>query len=244
MPETPSRIPFAWHLARWRHGAPGTRGLSILAAFGVALVLPSHRFGLGDSWSDAHRPILMFGTLVAAFLIARDAAVADELEFWLQHKGISPADWALAKWRANLIPLIGTVTVFTTVLMAAAPFYGLEPSLSSSLMLIATLAGSIVVLSVLMFGLGATSSPNAPELTMLVVVLTLFAPLLSRNAPPALQTLVRFGLPPLFVVAELRDAVDVRSWNVAARLALHVGGWCTLVMLIGAALLERRESRG
>lgn len=243
MPEKHARIAFAWHLARWRHGAPGTRGLTILAAFGLALVLPSHRLGLGDSWSDAHRPILMFGTLVAAFLIARDAAVADDLEFWLQHKGISPADWAFAKWRANLLPLVGTVTAFTVLLLAAAPLYGLEPSLSSSLVLIATLGASMVVLSVLMFGLGATGSPNAPELAMLVVVLTLFAPVLSGSVPALLQSILRFGLPPLFVVAELRDAVDARAWTVAARLAVHVGGWCTVVLLMSVGLLERRAPR-
>lgn len=243
MPEARTRITFAWHLARWRHGAPGTRGLAILAGFAAALALPLHRLGLGDSWSDAHRSILMFGTLVAAFLIARDAAVADELEFWLQHKGVSPADWAFAKWRANLIPLVGVVTVFTAVLVAAAPFYGLQPALSSSLVNIATLFASIAVLSVLMFGLGASGSPNAPELALLVVVVTFFAPVLSLSVSPPIQTLLRVGLPPILVVAELRDAIDVRAWNVAARLALHVGGWCTLVMLIGVKLLERRESR-
>jgi hypothetical protein len=244
MPEARTRIPFAWHLARWRHGAPGTRGLAILAAFGVALALPLHRLGLGDSWSDAHRPILMFGTLVAAFLIARDAAVADELEFWLQHKGVSPADWAFAKWRANLIPLVGIVTVFTTILVAAAPFHGIEPLLSSSLMSIATLGATIIVVSVLMFGLGATGSPNAPEIATLIVVVTLFSPVLSLSASAAIQALLRFGLPPILVVAELRDAIDGRAWNTAARLALHVGGWCTLVMLLGVKLLERRDSRG
>ncbi len=243
MPEPSARIPFAWHLARWRYGAPGTRGITILAALGLALVLPTHRLGLGDSWSDAHRTILMFGTLVAAFLIARDAAVSDELEFWLQHKGLSPADWAFAKWRANLLPLVATITIFTALLLAAAPLYGLEPSLGSSVMLIAMLGASMVVLSVLMFGLGASGSPNAPELAMLVVVLTLFAPVLSGSVPALLQSLLRFGLPPLFVVAELRDAVDARAWTVAARLALHVGGWCTAVMLGSVALLERRAPR-
>jgi len=240
MPEPTSRIRFAWHLARWRHSAPGTRGLAILAAFGLALVLPSHRLGLGDTWNDAHRTFLIFGTLVAAFLIARDAATSDELEFWLQHKGISPADWAFAKWRANLLPLLGCVTAFTVLLFAAAPLYGFEPSIPSSLALIATLGGSIVVLSVLMFGLGATGSPNAPELATLLVIVTMFAPALSGHLPTALQALLRFSLPPFFVVAELRDAFDTRSWLTAGRLAVHVGSWCTVVMFGGVLLLARR----
>ncbi len=243
MPEPSSRISFAWHLARWRHGEPGTRGLVILGAFGLALVLPTHRIGLGDTWNEAHRTFLIFGTLVAAFLIARDAAISDELEFWLQHKGISPADWAFAKWRANLLPLLACVAAFALLLFAAAPIYGLEPSIPKSLALIATLGGSIIVLSVLMFGLGATGSPNAPELATLLVIVTLFAPVLSRDAPALLQAAVRYGLPPLFVVAELRDALDSRNWLAAGRLAVHVSAWCTLVMFGGVLLLERRTPR-
>lgn len=243
MPEQTPRIIFAWHLARWRHGAPGTRGLVVLAAFGLALILPTHRIGLGETWSEAHRTLLMLGTLAAAFLIARDAALSDELEFWLQHKAISPADWAFTKWRANLLPLAASVTVFTLLLFAVAPLYGLQPSVASSVVLIATLSATIIVLSVLMFGLGATGSPNAPELAMLLVIVTLFAPVLSMNLPAPISATLRFGLPPLFVVAELRDAVDARAWSTATRLALHVSGWCTLVMLAGVQLLQRRTPR-
>lgn len=240
MPESTPHISFAWHIARWRHGAPGTRGLVILAAFGLALVLPGHRIGLGDTWTAAHRPLLSLGTLVAVFLIARDAATSDELEFWLQHKGISPADWAFAKWRANLLPLLGCVTAFTVLLFAAAPLYGLQPSIPNSLALIATLGGSIVVLSVLMFGLGATGSPNAPELAMLLVIVTVFSPLLGSNLPTLLQAVLRYGLPPVFVVSELRDALDTQNWTSAGRLAVHVSAWCTAVMLGSVLLLGRR----
>lgn len=243
MPDSPTRISFSWHLARWRHGAPGTRGLVILACFGLALVLPSHRFGLGDTWNDAHRTFLILGTLVAAFLITRDAAVSDELEFWLRHKGISPADWAFARWRANLLPLVVTVTTFTVLLVVAAPLYGTHPSVPSSLALLATLCGSVAVLSVMMFGLGSTGSPNAPELAMLLVVLTVMAPALAGQLPEGLQAALRIGLPPLLVVAELRDAVDARAWPTAGRLAVHVLGWCTLVMFGSVILLDRRIPR-
>lgn len=241
MPKPTPRISASWHLARWRHGSPGTRGLIILAIVGIALTLPSHRIGLGDSWADAHRIILTLGTLVAAFLIARDAAVSDELEFWLQYKGVSPADWALAKWWANLLPLVGTVTVFTALLFCAAPLYGMQPPVLSSLALIATLAGSLVVLSVMMFGLGATGSPNAPELGMLLVIVTVLSPAFAATLPAVLQAVLRFGLPPMLVVAELRDALTAGAWTAAGRLALHISGWCTLVMLGGVVILERRR---
>jgi len=243
LPERTSRISIAWHLARWRHSAPGTRGLVIIAAFGVALTLPSHRIGFGDSWNEAHRIFLMLGSFAATFLIARDVAMSDELEFWLQHKGISPADWAFAKWRANLLPLAGTVLAFTLLLFAVAPLYDLQPSVPNSLALIAVLSGTVIVLSILMFGLSASGSPNATELMLLAVIATLFAPALSSNLPAPLQILLRYGLPPLLVVAELRDAVDARAWSAAARLLLHVSGWCTLVMFGGVALLERRTPK-
>lgn len=240
MPESRVRLPFAWHLARWRFTSPGPRGLVILALFGLALVLPSHRLGLGETWSEAHRSVLLLGTLAATFLIARDAAASDELEFWLQHKGISPADWAFARWRANLLPLFGTVALFTGLLFAAAPLYGLQPSLASSVALLGTLGVTAAVLSVLLFGLGATGSPHAPELAMLLVVVTLFAPLLRAAWPAPMALLLTYALPPLVVVAELRDALDARAWRTAARLALHVAAWSTAVMLLGVQLLQRR----
>lgn len=243
MPESRPTITMAWHLARWRHAAPGPRGFAIGGLVALLLVLPLHRLGLGDSWSAATRMPLTFASLVLPFLVGRDTAARDELEFWLLSKGISPADWAFSKWKADLVPLAAVITGWMSVLLIAAVAYGEQVSLSSTLATLATLFAIAMVVSVLLFGLAASGSPNAAELALLLLILCLFAPLLADRLHPLLRGALRFGLPPILPISELRGSIEAGAWRPALRLALHAITWCALVMLLATTVLSRRVPR-
>jgi hypothetical protein len=234
------RLPWHWHVARWREADPGRRGLVWLGLLTVVLGVPLERLGADIAWSTQIRIGLNVGVLLAAVGVGRDAALPDDVERWLVHQGYSPADWVLARWSANLVPLTAVCVAWSLVVALVTMAIGQGPDWGSIGGLAVQLAVSAALLTLVMLVAGAGGVRQTSETLLLVLILTLLLPLARERLPAVLFQGLGLILPPLGAIATLRDGIVHGEWTDAARAALRIATWAFVALAAALALAHRR----
>lgn len=233
-------VPFRWHVARWQHAEPGPRGLILLVLLTLAMLVPLERFGADLTWNAQVRALVTMATVAAALMFGRSAGLPDEAEYWLVLQGHAPADWALARWRANFVALSVLAAVWTLAVLAVALMlgHGIPWAGLGGLLLQLVLASAVISLVTLV--LGASGGTQTTELALLILILTFLLPVVEARIPAAMHRLLLWLLPPLIPIVQLRDGVVEGEWRSAASAALHVATWCVAVVALSTRVLRRR----
>ncbi len=236
-------VPLSWHGARWWRHAPGPRGLALLGALTVAMAVPLERLGVNIPWQSQAQAIVTLAAFAAAAMFGRDLAASDDIEPWLVMLGHSPADWALARYGATLLPLIALTVLWSLVVAVGSASLGHGISWTGVAGLAVHLALTVVVITSALLVLGAAGVRQTAEVGILLMLASVLQPLLADSLPALVEWAVRAVLPPLPSVAEARAAVFDRRWHDGATALLHVGTWCALAHGIAVGLLARRLPR-
>ncbi|WKW11855.1 hypothetical protein Strain138_001123 [Pseudogemmatithrix spongiicola] len=241
MPKPRGTVPLQWHVARWRIEAPGRGGLLALAALTLFLCVPLERLGADMAWSTQANVLVNLGVTLAAVMFGRDAGRSDDAEPWLALQGGSGADWALARWAANTLPLFalaGTwafvISVVSRILQGpGVPWHG-------TLGLAAHLALTAIVLTLLLLAFGALGIQQTAEAMLLVLILTFSVPLLGERLPTIVRGALGLILPPMTAIAAVRDGVVDGDWGDALRALLRLVTWCGILLTIALGAADRR----
>lgn len=243
MPDATSRWPWLprWIGARWRRATPGPYGLLALAAYPLLFVAPLEATGLFPDWQEGASRLLGLGVPLLALTLLRDIGSASPAEFWLHQKGVSLAEWAWTRLVAELALGAAVVAWWTVAFTIVARMHDIAMGVQPLLLLVLTLWLFYAVVSVLCLVLGATGYPRAVDLSVLILILTLVAPVLTSFVAPWVSLVLRTVLPPLVPVQVFRDALAAGlPWRDVLRPLLHIGSWCVATLALASWLLERR----
>lgn len=232
----PNAVPLYWHAARWREQAPGTRGLVWLAMITASLCVPVERFGAGLTWTTQAQLLVNLGIALAAIAFGREVGHADDAERWLVLRGFTPADWALARWSANLVPLsaIGVLWALTIGVVSAV-LKGTGLAWSGVIGLGVHLVLTAATFTLVLMALGASGAKQTAEGLLVVLILTFALPLAAERLPPVMVDGLRILLPPLDAIAGVRSAATHQRWPALLQSGLRLGAWGGAVL--GLALL-------
>jgi hypothetical protein len=234
-------VPLHWHSARWRVQAPGPHGLLSLGVLTLLLVVPAERFGAAFAWTSQAHLIVNLGVALAAVMFGRDAGLADEAERWLVMQGQAPADWALARWAANLLPLATLAAIWALAVgIVTAALRGDSIAWVGVVALSAHLTATAVVLTLVLLLLGASGARQTAEGMLLILVVTLALPLVGERLPTVVMNGLRVLLPPLEAIAGARDAAVAYEWRRLWQALLHLMTWGTVVLGTALVLTNRR----
>lgn len=240
-PKSRGTVPLQWHIARWRVEAPGRGGLLSLAALTLVVCVPLERFGADIAWSAQANVLVNLGVTLAAVMFGRDAGRTDDAEPWLALQGASSADWALARWAANLLPLLALAVTWALAISAVSrALQGPGVPWSGTLGLAVHLALSAVVLTLLLLALGALGVQQTTEALLLVLILTFSVPLLGERLPTIVHDALQLLLPPIAAVASVRDGVVDGDLGSALRALLRLATWCGILLAIALGAADRR----
>ncbi|MBA3853277.1 MAG: hypothetical protein C0503_02620 [Gemmatimonas sp.] len=237
----PERVPLHWHLARWRREAPGPRGLLWIAAVTLLLMLPVERFGADLSWATQARILVNLGVALAAIAIGRDAGRPDDAERWLLLQGQSPADWALARWVANLLPLALLAVLWAAIVFTVTALTQEQPMPWSGVLGLALhLALTAMLLTLILLTLGCLGARQTAEGMMLLLILTFLLPLVADRLPAVVADGARLVLPPLDAIATFRDAATDGAWRELLNAALRLATWSGVLLALALTAANRR----
>lgn len=230
-----------WQIARWSRVVPGRIGGAALLAPVILFFLPLADFGLFESWRQGSVAVASLGALALAIGIGRDTAVPQPTEFWVYQKGLSLADWGLTRW---ILDAAFALAVFAAWLLAWHFAAGLAGEVSSFRVILALLTWLLavhVILTALLFLLGALGSTRGSEIAVLFVLLAMLQPLITRVVPDGVAIAVKALLPPLLAAVNVRVGIGagdaMRSMLPAV---LHVGAYVGVLLAAGSLLLARR----
>lgn len=241
MPKPRGTVPLHWHLARWRAEAPGRGGLLSLAALTLLVCVPLERLGADIAWSTQANVLVNLGVTLAAVMFGRDAGRADDAEPWLALQGSSGADWALARWTANMLPLLALAGTWALVIgVVSRALQGPSVPWNGTLGLAVHLALTAIVMTLLLLALGALGVRETAEALLLVLILTFSVPLLGERLPMIVRDALGTMLPPMTAIAAVRDAVVDGGWEDALRGLLRLATWCGILLAIALGAADRR----
>lgn len=236
-----SAVPLHWHVARWRTQTPGPRGLAWIAVLTLLLLVPVERFGADIAWTTQARLIVNLGITLAAVMFGRDVGHADDAERWLVMQGHAPADWVLARWAANLLPLgVLAVAWALAVGVVTAALRGDGIAWTGVLALGTHLALTAAVLTLVLLLLGATGAQQTAEGLLLVLIVTFMLPLAAERLPAVAVDGLRLILPPLDAIASARDAAMTQAWRDVWHALLRLSTWAAVLLGLSLALANRR----
>lgn len=234
-------VPLSWHLARWRAEAPGTRGLMWLGVITAMLLVPVERLGADLAWSTQAQVLINLGITLAAITFGRSTGLADDAERWLVLRGFTPADWALARWGANMLPLTAIAGLWALAIgIVSAALQGNGLSWISMLGMFVHLAATAAVFTLVLLLLGASGATQTAEGLLMVLVVTLVLPIAAERIPAVVADGLRLLLPPLDAIASVRDGALHQRWPDLLRAALRLGTWCAAVMALAVVAANRR----
>lgn len=239
-PRRGGSVPLQWHLARWREAEPGRRGIIWMGVLTLLMCIPFERFGADLAWSSQVRTFLNVGIVLASVVIGREAALPDEVERWLVNQGYSPADWVLARWSANLLPLIAVSIVWALAVAAVTLALGQEPSWRGIVGLTAQLAVTAAVLTLVMLVAGAAGVRQTSELLLMILIVTVLLPLADGRLPAVLLRGLQLVLPPINAIAAFRDGLVGAEWREASLALLRLATWSAVALAAALALAHRR----
>lgn len=239
-PRRGGRFPLRWHLARWRDAEPGRRGFLWMGALTVLIAVPIERFGLDLPWTTQTSLFLNVGIVVAAVIVGREAALPDDVERWLVNQGYSPADWVLARWTANLLPIAALSLLWTLVVTAVTVAMGHQPVWGAVIGLLAQLLISAALLTLVLLVIGAAGVRQTSEILLLVLIARFLLPLAGDRIPEALMRGLLTVLPPAGDLGQFREALVHAEWADAGLAFLRLATWSAVVLGIALALSARR----
>lgn len=233
-------MPLQWHLARWRDAEPGRRGIIWMGVLTLLICIPFERFGVDLAWSAQVTTFLNVGIVLASVIIGREAALPDDVERWLVNQGYSPADWVLARWSANLLPLLALCIVWALAVAAVTLAFGQEPSWRGIVGLIAQLAVAAAVLTLVMLVAGAAGVRQTSEALLVILIVTILLPLADGRLPAVLVRGLQLVLPPISAIVRFRDGLVDAAWRDASLALLHLATWSAVALTAALALAHRR----
>lgn len=234
-------VPLHWHLARWRAEAPGARGLVWLGLITALLLVPVERLGAALAWSTQAQVLINLGVTLAAIAFGRATGLPDEAERWLVLRGFTPADWSLARWTANLLPLTALAALWALVIgVVSAALHGSGVAWSGVLGVFVHLTLTAAVLTLVLMALGASGTAHTAEGLLLVLIITLVMPVAGERLPTVLADGLRLALPPLDAIAAVRDAALHQRWTPLLHATLRLGTWSATLVAVSALAANRR----
>lgn len=237
----PNAVPLHWHVARWRADAPGTRGLTWLGVISVLLLVPAERLGADLSWNTQAQVLINLGVTVAAIAFGRATGLADDAERWLVLRGFTPADWALARWAANMLPLTAIAAAWALAIgIVSAVLQGTGVTWLSVLGMFVHVTLTAAVFTLVLMLLGASGARQTAEGLLAVLIVTLVLPIAAERMPEVVAAGLRVLLPPLDAIAEVRDGALHQRWPDLLQATLRLGTWCAVVLALTVAAANRR----
>lgn len=233
-------VPLRWHVARWRESEPGRRGIIWLGVLTLVLCVPLERLGADLAWTVQLRVFLNLGVVLAAIVIGRDSALPDDVERWLVNLGYSPADWVLARWAANLLPLVAVAVLWSLAVAGVSAALGQDLNWRGIGGLAVQLSVTALLLTLVLLAAGAAGLRQTSEVLLLVLIATILLPLAEPRLPTAVAAGLRLVLPPIGAVASLREGIVNAEWRDAARALLRLATWAAVALAAALALAHRR----
>lgn len=241
-PDARRGIPNRWHVARWTRAVPGRAGLIALAAVPVLFFAPYEWTGLFRTWADVGSAVLVVGIVLASLGVARELSTPDPTAFWLHQRGLSLADWAVARWVADIGLMLLVALWWTAWYALAAHGHGLPLSPLGAAAIAGWLTGMFIVISALLLVLGAIGRGRPVDAALLILIVTALLPALEAFAAGPLVRGLGIVAPPLHALAELRGAVLLGTGGRHAVLPLlHTVTWLLAAVAIAVVLLGRRR---
>lgn len=234
------RVPLRWHVARWRDAEPGRRGFLWMGVLTVLTCVPIERLGFDIPWTTQTSLFLNAGIVVAAVLVGREAALPDDVERWLVNQGHSPADWVLARWSANLLPIAALSLLWTLAVAVVTVAMGQHPAWGPVLGLLAQLVISAALLTLVLLVVGAAGVRQTSEILLLVLIATFLLPLAGDRIPEPVMRGLLTVLPPAGDVGRFREALVHAEWGDAGLAFLRLATWSAVVLGVALALSARR----
>lgn len=238
------RTLWKWQRARWTRVAPGQVGCLVLALYPALFFAPLERIPLFDSWSGGASALLLLGTLGAAFAVMRDVGSPHAAEFWMFQKGVDLPSLALTRWTSDLL-FGGAMALWWAVgFTVAATNHGLAPSVPLYLGLVLWLFGCFAIVGTLLLVLGATGHTRAPDWAIVLLLLTMFTPLLATTISPVAMRVIEVVRPPFFALTAARQALSESThWPTVAVSVLHTATWAFVMVMLATVLIGRRVPR-
>ena len=192
------------------------------------------------SFAPRHAAAVL-GVTLAAIAFGRAAGLADDAERWLVLRGFTPADWALARWAANMLPLTAIAAAWALAIgIVSAALQGNGLSWSSILGMFVHLTLTAAVFTLVLMLLGASGAAQTAEGLLVVLIVTLVLPIAAERLPTVIADGLRVLLPPLDAIAAVRDGVLHQRWPDLLRATLRLGTWSVGVLALTVVAANRR----
>ncbi|HVH38615.1 MAG TPA: hypothetical protein VM764_01195 [Gemmatimonadaceae bacterium] len=239
----PATLGLSWQVARWKRVVPARLGGAALLVPCVLFFLPLGDFGWFQNWRHGARVAISLSAVAATVALGRDSAAPQPSEFWVYQKGLSLADWGLARWLLDMALVTTILSVWLVAFWAASFVAGDPERLREIAALVAWLLLLQMSIGSLLFVIGATGSSRGTEYSVLLFFLTLLQPLIAHAAaPPWVGAVANAALPPIHPALDVRAGIMTGATFLSIMPPLlHVGAYVTLMLVAGTFLLARRR---
>jgi hypothetical protein len=146
----------------------------------------------------------------------------------------------LARWSANLLPLLALCIVWALAVAAVTVALGQDPSWRGIVGLIAQLFVTAAVLTLVMLVAGAAGVRQTSELLLMILIVTVLLPFAGDRLPAVLLRGLQLALPPINAIARFRDGLVDAAWRDASLALLKVATWSAVALAAALALAHRR----
>lgn len=232
----------SWQRARWTRVVPGRLGGAALLVPPILFFLPLGDFGLFDSWRQGSVAVASLGALMLAMGLGRDSATRDPTEFWIYQKGISLADWGITRWMLDAALALVVFVAWLVAWRLGAAIAGEVASMRVLAALLIWLVSIHLILTAILFAMGAMGSSRGTEVAIMLVLLAMLQPIILRLGPASLARIMDVLLPPLLTAVNVRVGIGAgESLRALLPSLLHVGTYVAVLLAVGSMFLVRRR---
>lgn len=225
--------------ARWMRASPGWAGLALATLSPLVFLLPFHRAGIFEAWSQAAGILATLLPLVFAAALTRDSSRPTPSAVWLYQKGVPLEDWSLLRWLLDMALVIVLSALLMPGIVAGAWLW--TQSIQITFAVVASAGGMCVAIAAgaFLFAVGAGGSSRGVDWLIVVALLAAVGPLFGRFLDPRIGMVLHTSLLPLGDAIGLPSHTLHGRWIEATHAALHLSLWCTAMIAIGVARLHR-----
>ncbi|MGW8265129.1 MAG: hypothetical protein ACWGSQ_02110 [Longimicrobiales bacterium] len=236
------RAAWQWRRLFWSRAAPGVRGAVALALLPSLFFLPLERIPIFGEQLRGVAVLTWFFSLSLALSLRPGPGLRDEALIWPYQKGIALGEMALEDWILDL-GVFGSASLW----WASLGVLSMGPSGPSPISLWVALFALGVATAALAhsvtLALSALGVRRPSDLTILLALLSLLAPVLVLRAPGWVLGLADLLLPPFRAAIELHGAVRGVDAEGIVGLLFHLLAFSGIALWIGHRRLSAWRPR-
>jgi len=237
------RAAWRWRRAYWLRVAPGIPGGAAVILLPFLFFLPLEVVPVFGERIRGIAILIWSASLALSLSLRGGESLRQESSVWPYQKGISLGEMALEDWYLDL-GLVGLASIWWALLGALAlsrgppPFPG--PLLPFFLLGLTTGA----VCHALTLCLSAFGVRRPSDLTILLALLSLLAPILGARAPEWILQVARLTLPPFRASVELHGALRQKEAEEIISSLLHLLVFSGIMLWAGLRRISAWRPRG